>query len=68
MNKTEWDKCKDGQRFKAGIITNAKKKVTLEDIMDKLERIETRLDNLEARIDDIVKINNLKESKTPSLQ
>jgi hypothetical protein len=43
--------------------------------MDKLNRIEARLDNLETRmdrletrLDDIVKVNNLKESHTPSLQ
>jgi uncharacterized protein YaaN involved in tellurite resistance len=51
------------QSFEINYQLPKKKKVTLEDIMNRLDNMDSRLDNIDSRLDkveDILKRNNLK--------
>jgi hypothetical protein len=54
MNKTEWDKCRTGQRFNVDIITSTGKEPTTKDLLKiiivRLDNVETRLANVESRL------------------
>ncbi|MDR2823158.1 MAG: hypothetical protein LBV37_01340 [Mycoplasmataceae bacterium] len=54
MNKTEWDKCKMGERFNVDIITSTGKEPTTKDLLKiiiiRLDSVETRLTRLESDV------------------
>ncbi|MDR2822998.1 MAG: hypothetical protein LBV37_00465 [Mycoplasmataceae bacterium] len=65
MNKTEWDKYKEGKRFNVNIVTKTRAKVTLEDVMSEIKTIKS--DMIEVKSDiaqlkaDVVNIKGVLE-------
>jgi archaellum component FlaC len=49
----ELNKCMNNQPFEVNYQLPKKKKVTLEDIMNRLDNIDSRLDNIESRLDKV---------------